>query len=84
MSDDRLVRSTRPPTGLPILSTESLTAAERKALRDLRQRFVMASLQIADALDIGTVANGIATLQAIAEQSDGIALRTAAKLGGGR
>lgn len=67
--------------GLPILSTEKLTAAEREALRELRRRFELAVQTIADCLECGRVDRALDGLGFVALDTDGLALRVAAKLG---
>ena len=72
------------PAGLPILSTERLTAAERDALRELRRRYALAAETIADCLEAGRVDRALDGLAFVAGDTDGLALRVAAKLGANR
>ena len=74
----------RRPAGLPILSTERLTAAERDALRELRRRYALAAETIADCLEAGRVDRALDGLGFVAGDTDGLALRVAAKLGANR
>lgn len=72
------------PTGLPIVSTERLTFAERDALHELRRRFALAAETIADCIEAGRVDRAIDGLQHVAGDTDGLALASAARLGSGR
>jgi hypothetical protein len=77
-------RSAAAPAGLPILSTEKLTAAEREAMRELRRRYQLAVATIDDCLDAGRVDRALDGLQHVASETDGLALRVVAKLGANR
>ena len=77
-------RSAARPAGLPILSTERLTAAERDALRELRRRYQLAAATIEDCLEAGRVDRALDGLAHVVEETDGLALRVSAKLGANR
>lgn len=77
-------RSGGAPAGLPILSTERLTAAERDALHELRRRYQMASETIADVLECGRVDRALDGLSHVIVETDGLPHRVAAKLGSNR
>lgn len=72
------------PSGLPIFSTEPLTAAERERLRTLRRHFLVVAELLADIIELGRVDQALNALQEVARHCDGKALALAATLGSGR
>lgn len=81
---ERRSASIRPPAGLPIFSTERLNAVERDALRELQRRYELAAQTIADCLECGRVDRALDGLGFVSLDTDGLALRVAAKLGANR
>lgn len=72
-----------PTTGLPILSTEPLTAAERDMLRRLDRALRLAADRVAEAIERGRVEHGLEALQIIDSVSI-TARQTAVALGSRR
>lgn len=81
---DRLVRPPAAPSGLPIFSTERLTAAEREQIRAFRRRLEIAVEGLAEVLACNRVDRALDGLQQVAAALDGHALRVAAGLGRNR
>lgn len=76
-----------PATGLPILSTEPLTAAEREEVRAVIRRYDAAAHELAFLLGFGQPARVDQTLDALqraAASTDGSALKAALALGRNR
>ena len=72
------------PTGLPILSTEPLTEAERQKLLDLQWRCRSAALEIELCLGIGRVDAALDTLQSLSSDVGIRSTEIAAALGSNR
>lgn len=72
------------PTGLPILSTEPLTTAERKKLLDLTWTYRCAALQIEMCLRIGRVDVALETLQSLERDIGTLPAEIARTLGSNR
>lgn len=89
--DDRVLRaialSQSPPSGLPLISTAPLTAAERELLGNLRRRHQAAVTTIDNLLDDqarGRVDQALHLVHWISGETDGLALQVAVQLGRNR
>ena len=77
-------RSVTRPSGLPILSTEQLTEAERQQLLDLQWRCRSAALQIELCLRIGRVDAALDALQFLSSDVGARSTEIALRLGSNR